>query len=138
MNTETIEVDSSSTPPRGINPGIRMLVALLNAEGYPTTDSGDGKTHDYPCDREGAYVVIRLPAHRAAHIVDEARAVVGLLGLQRIALGPIGGDRPWVQASYDPADGTALIDVCGIDDAVLMACRCGENEACSRCPKALS
>lgn len=142
MNAETIETDSSAAPPRGINPGIRMLVALLNAEGFPTTDSGDGKTHDHPCDREGPYVVIKLPPHRTPHIVEETNAVLGVLSRFGILIGPVGGERPWIQASYDPADYSALIDVSGVDDTMIAplpaGCSCGPDEECSRCPEVAS
>jgi hypothetical protein len=44
--------------PENINPGIRDLVSELNSHGWRTTDSGDGHTHRFECDRPNPYVCI--------------------------------------------------------------------------------
>lgn len=35
-----------------LNPGIARTVQWLNSQGFMTTDSGDGATHDHECDRD--------------------------------------------------------------------------------------
>lgn len=37
-----------------INPGIRLTVGMLNAAGHKTTDSGDGETRSFMCERREA------------------------------------------------------------------------------------
>jgi hypothetical protein len=139
MEETLMSAEGTCVPVSGLNPGIRRLVAILNEAGYPTTDSGDGETRDHACDRENAYVVVKLPAHRAANLVAEAEAVAMLLRYHGVSIEPIGvGGEPCIQASYDPGNGTALIDIMGVHDRMLgqtaEACGCGENEACARCP----
>lgn len=109
--------------PEGLNPGIRRLVAGLNAAGWPTCDSGDGQTHDHSCDRDHAYVVIALPPHRAAHLIEEAEAVAAWLRERGVHPTAIGGDGPCIQASYDPGNSRAFIDVMNVRDAMLAEVR---------------
>lgn len=106
-----------------LNPGIREVVAWLNKHGFRTTDSGDGKTHDYECDRDYPYVVIRIPD--APRLVYETNRLFLLLVDLGIRARPIGREPGAVeiQASYDPGNSTAVIDVMGLDDARLCAAR---------------
>lgn len=95
-----------------LNFGIRRVVRLLHNHGFETTDSGDGKTHLHPCDREYPYIVIRTTPEtmvRDSHRVREA-------------LGPLSTlDNVHIQANYSPLDGIALIDLSGLDDGMLTA-----------------
>jgi hypothetical protein len=100
-----------------VNPKIRGTVAWLNANGFRTCDSGDGATHDYECDRDYPYVVIQVGG--AAEIVPSAHRLVGLLRGRGIPLAPVGQGDVWMQATYDPVDGTAMIELCGMDDDML-------------------
>lgn len=59
-----------------INPGVRKLVKLLNDNGFVTTDSGDGVTHDHACDRDYAFVVI---ASSPDSLIKDTHAVWQLL-----------------------------------------------------------
>ena len=56
-----------------LNPGIVKTVKMLNDAGYTTTDSGDGETHDYECDRDVGYVVVVLKDN--ADLVQECHNV---------------------------------------------------------------
>ncbi len=108
----------------GLNPGIRRTVAWLRERGFDTCDSGDGATHEHPCDRPYPYVAMRtLPvrlvteAHRL--VAELARVGVPVLSMGH-AFDPDG--RPTgvaIQASYDPGDGVAVLDLVGLDDARL-------------------
>lgn len=99
-----------------LNPGIVKTVALLNAHGFPTSDSGDGETHDFECDREEAYVVILLEdRHQLASEADRLR---DLLRQHGVILNPVDED-PFVQADYDPANGIACIQLVGCKDSML-------------------
>lgn len=100
-----------------INPGIRETVAFLNQWGFRTTDSGDGKTHDYECDREYPYVVL---VTEPKSLIAEADRLVSMLAANGINLQAIHEDMPpSVQASYDPISKTAVIELMCVDDALL-------------------
>ncbi len=101
-----------------INPGVRNLVAALQADGWLTTDSGDGKTHDYPCDRDEAYVIIQVLDTGA--LDSEAKRLVKWLecrGVQCFAIND--ENKPSIQASYDPVDNTAFLDLRHVVDDML-------------------
>lgn len=104
-----------------INPGIRGTVAWLNANGFKTCDSGDGKTHDFECDRDTAYVVVQVPA---SLLVTESDRLYTILTRKLIRVGEIGpepvDEMVMIQSTYDPANGLAFIDVIGLSDVMLM------------------
>lgn len=99
-----------------VNPGIRLTVAALNAAGFETCDSGDGETRDFECDRRGPYVVIMSSSDR---LVEQADALVKFLESNDVQVVPMGEEGVQIQASYDPCDGSAIIDVSGIHDRLL-------------------
>jgi hypothetical protein len=99
-----------------LNPGIRKTVAWLRANGFQTVDSGDGKTHEYECDQEAPYVVMTARAHDLASKAGYLYFLLCHLGVPMV---PIGGDGVWIQATFDPGDGSALIQIENLDDALL-------------------
>jgi len=102
-----------------LNPGIARTVAWLNALGFETTDSGDGKTHDFECDRPHPYVVI--VSARETLLDDTERLRVALLG-RDIAVGDLreDGTGPYLQACYVPGSiEPATIDLQNVDDALM-------------------
>lgn len=108
-----------------INPGIQKTVALLNQYGFTTTDSGDGVTHDFECDRDVGYVTCIIEDH-SLDMAAEARRLMNLLeshGLQFRESEDI-GESPLIQITYNPRDGLWLLDVHDITDAML---NFGEN-----------
>lgn len=118
--------------PRHLNPGIRKLVSLLNEAGFVTTDSGDGETHDFECDRSYGYVTILT---EPAKMVAEADRLMDLLkswGLDPIPQMPEGEAvldlrQCHIEASYSPTDGFAVLDVQHVHDRMLKTCEnCGE------------
>lgn len=107
--------------PADLNPGIKRTVKWLNDAGYPTVDSGDGKTHDHECDREDPYVVVQVDAVNAfpESLVDWTNNLKEALEALGVAVGPIGIGPVWLQANYDPCNGYAFIDITGIHDGML-------------------
>lgn len=100
-----------------LNPGIRRVVALLRANRFNTCDSGDGETHQHECDRATGYVAIYADRFR---LVEEADRLVRLLGAYGVSVDSIGnGHTASIQASYDPVNGIAIIDVSDIHDRML-------------------
>ena len=99
-----------------INPGIRKTVALLNANGFKTTDSGDGETHDYACDRDVGYVVVKVLPHQ--DLVDTANRIHDLLVDNGISF-KVDLDGVQIQASYSPVDKYQLVDIHNIHDRML-------------------
>jgi hypothetical protein len=102
-----------------LNPGIARTVVWLNGLGFETTDSGDGKTHDFECDRPHAYVVISSTPETL--LEDTERLRVALLE-RGVEVGDLreDGTGPFVQASYVPGSAfPAHIDLQNVDDELL-------------------
>ena len=98
-----------------LDPGIRRVVGLLRASGFDTTDSGDGASK--PAEERALdvpHVFIRTTAEA---MLREAKRLSELLcdamGVHDLSPGVI-------QASFDPADGFAVLAVMGLDDARLL------------------
>lgn len=100
-----------------LNPGIQRTVKWLNDNGFLTTDSGDGKTHEFGCDRDHAYVVIVVPT--SEELIATTHRLVDALESMGVVLGPVGVSAPCIQASYDPVNGLPVIDLMDLDDAKL-------------------
>jgi hypothetical protein len=102
-----------------LNPGIRRTVMALNQAGHVTCDSGDGETGDHDCDRGTPYVSIMSTPD---YLTREAVEVVEFLELNGVKVVAIGDESEGVvriQASFDPKDGTAVIDISDIHDSML-------------------
>ena len=95
-----------------LNPNIARLVSWLNDKGFETTDSGDGMTHDFECDRAYAYVVILLDG--PDKIRSESKRLYRLLRSEGVEFDPMNG--PFIQANYSPLDEYTFLEVCGIKD----------------------
>lgn len=106
-----------------INPGVRNTVAWLNDHGFETTDSGDGETHDFDCDRPVPYVVIVVK--EKDKLATETDMLVEWLRDRGVPCAEIGEDgippegHVSIQASYDPANGLCFIDVMGLCDRLM-------------------
>lgn len=106
------------TPIDQLNPGIRKLVQHLRDNGFFTTDSGDGETHEHECDRPHGYVVVIVPPERIARETLRLKAVLEQAGLKVVPQtleGPPEGHCT-VQAMFCPADGLAVVDVSHVHD----------------------
>jgi hypothetical protein len=112
------EQRSPAPPIEGdLNPGIRLLVKLLRDAGFDTCDSGDGQTHDYECNREHAYVSIRVADANVLSL--EAERLMSLIEVVlKVKLHPQGeGDHPCIQATYDPVDKIGIVELWHVTDA---------------------
>lgn len=101
-----------------INPGVRVLVAFLRSHNFKTVDSGDGKTHDYGCDRDHPYVTIKTDKSMSMEFqANYLKTVLERAGVKTYPVGP--EERPQIQLTYDPVDETAFIDLIYVDDSML-------------------
>ena len=101
-----------------MNPGIRKTVAWLRSKGFETTDSGDGETNTYECDRSIPYISIMVDPARMA---EESNRLLNLLRDSGLKIGAMTGDitEPCIQATYDPGNKIAIIDLTGVKDSSL-------------------
>jgi hypothetical protein len=106
-----------------LNENIRLTVMFLQTAGFVTVDSGDGKTHACECDRDYAYVSIKVRAH---NMLSEADRLCALLKAHGIDIYELRSKDyaeddipPCIQATYDPGDGSANIDLMYFDDDYL-------------------
>lgn len=86
-----------------LDPGIRNIVAHLRAAGFETTDSGDGRSKSHY--DEG----FALPF---AHVATKSSPELLLTDAEAAYAFLVGADVPpgfKVEASYDPADRTAIL-----------------------------
>lgn len=114
-----------------LDPGIRRTVRWLRSLGYETCDSGDGKTK--PAQgltwedgvRDMAHVCINLRdpgTGRNGPLGEEATHLLQRLEAIGIRVGPIGHEidgMASIQATYDPATGSSILDLMGLDDSML-------------------
>lgn len=87
-----------------INPGIRKTVEWLTAQGFITTDSGDGSTGDFACDLPCPYVHMLVAP---ALLVSETDRLVQLLAARGVKVQPMDEacSVPVIEGSYNPGDG---------------------------------
>jgi hypothetical protein len=107
-----------------INPGIQRAVLMFQSYGFKTVDSGDGETHDYDCDRPYPYVVIESEPGKLVSQAHNVWALLNNRGIQAVPVGTRGEDAGEysaveIQATYDPADGSAYIEVMYLHDRML-------------------
>ncbi len=132
-----------------IDPGVRETVKFLRANGFDTTDSGDGD-HKY---HHGEDCACTIPFANVAAVVDdpselasEADRLVSLLRQLNIIVQPSGwrgadpelfGEPPdWdvndaveVDASYDPIQKVAVLLVLYLNDNKLASAGIGKRES---------
>jgi len=123
-----------------IDPGIRKVVRLLNSNNLRTTDSGDGVSkvggpHEGcmltdPVTGKGIPNVTMVVA--PSMLVEAADHLLALLTKHGVNVGPdeatvteLAGPQPegtaygdgvFIEASYDPTSGTAILLLTGLDD----------------------
>jgi hypothetical protein len=103
----------------GLDAGIRKTVLWLNSLGFKTCDSGDGsKAETMECARDYPHVVVQLDDPEA--LVHDTHVIVEELSKLGLEVLPISmEDDLCMQASYDPATGSAFIDIMHISDVML-------------------
>lgn len=102
-----------------LDPGIRRTVAWLRDLGFSTTDSGDGVSKG----EDGlAFAHVFIVPNTWSDLVQTARLLLWhLQGHAKIDVGPVGRGAVFIEASFDPFDGTAIVQLHGLDDAALVA-----------------
>lgn len=108
-----------------MNSNIVKLVTILQANGFNTCDSGDGKTHEFSCDRPYPYVSIKVS--NPENSIKEAHRLVSLLmdkGIRVLSMTEAFGSeeiptKACIQLSYDPIEMLGIIDLMGISDSDL-------------------
>ncbi len=110
----------------GIDPGVRRLVAWLRANGFNTTDSGDGKTkfaqgfttEDGVC--EWPHVVIVFDKHEFVAEVDRLGTLLwDEHKIELFDMGPEETNEPRLDASYCFASQCATAMLLYVDDSML-------------------
>ena len=100
----------------GLDSGIRQTVEWLRAHDFETTDSGDGVSKpDMECalDCPNVFMVV-VPDS----MINESLRLLTLL--QERGIDPRApGSEVSVEASFDPANGLAILSLLGVDDAML-------------------
>jgi hypothetical protein len=112
-----------------IDRDVRLLVCWLREHGFATCDSGDGtsKVSLYPSVsdaiqdgvRDEAHVCIRVDPEDL--IAETHRLEAQLLGIGIRLVEQNGGRDPFVQATYDPGNRMAMIDLVHLTDDALAA-----------------
>lgn len=98
-----------------LDPGIRETVRRLRAWGFDTRDSGDGsKGETMECGLPEANVFIYCEPR---HLVSNATFLMEKLVASGICVEPIGHSLVYIQASYDPANDSAIIGLFGVRDS---------------------
>lgn len=97
-----------------LDPGVRKLVRLLRAQGFRTCDSGDGVSK--PPEWEGVLTVAHVFMETGPEdMVSEANLLFTVLeSVLHVPITP-----GMIQASFDPADGSAVLAVMGVNDAMI-------------------
>lgn len=108
-----------------LNPGIKETVKLLQQYGFNTCDSGDGQTHDHPCDLPFPYVHMKVEPDK---FIDEADRLFEFLSQFGIDFSepfdedgtPIG---PHIECHYTPGNQLATMSVFFVNDQLLGLCQ---------------
>lgn len=94
-----------------MNPGIIKTVEWLNDNGFYTTDSGDGETHDFACDQPIPYVHIKIAPPE--NVIKEAKRLQKLLDNIGIITVPVNNSNsePSIEVSYNTGQEFATISL---------------------------
>lgn len=109
-----------------LDPGIRQVVLLLRSWGFKTTDSGDGvtKVGIMECAMPIPHVVIPATRCTMHDVADRLYGKLGDLGCE-VDLVDLVLPNVKIEATYDPADESAIVIVYGLDDELLARLRRG-------------
>ena len=115
MDIEDINYDE-------LNPNIREVVRYLRSCDFETCDSGDGS--NFQNGMEGAYEYPMVAISVApVELISKALTLVKVLYDVGIDILPIGAEEsltPCIQATFDPADGCAIITLMNVTDNMLV------------------
>ena len=104
------QTPTDDSPAPGLNPGIIATVRWLAENGFQTTDSGDGRTHDHDCDLPMPYVHMLTTPEK---LIAETDRLAALLLARGVKLEPMNedGTAPALDATYAPASRSAIISL---------------------------
>lgn len=103
-----------------VSPNVRALVAWLNNNGFPTTDSGDGSNHAAGMEGACPFPLIAIQVEPTT-LVWHAKRLRRLLEGRGVVFTADAFAK--IEATFDPLDGVALILLIGVTsrDAGLQA-----------------
>lgn len=104
--------------PEVLQPGIKMTVEWLRANGFDVKESGDGKTS---VEEDSNIAYASMEVKPSENLVSETRRLVSLLHERGIRISDDLEDdvSPFVYAAFEPALNQAVIDMCNIDDSLM-------------------
>jgi len=106
-----------------LSPGVRDLVVMLNNHGFVTCDSGDGSNFKEGMDCASPEPMIAMKVKDQSVLVSEANRLYYMLQSKGVKFPEKFDEKaPGIQASYNPADGHAiiiLVNVLSIDVGLL-------------------
>jgi len=106
--------------PEDLCPGIRRTVAWLQELGFQTTDSGDGISNEgMECAIPFPNVAMVCQPDRLATEADRLFVLLAGRGVMVEPCSPEEPGPPQIQASYDPANGVAVLVLTNVDDKLL-------------------
>ncbi len=108
-----------------LDPGIRETVRWLNDHMYRTTDSGDGVTKllqalEYGNECEALPYPHVFMVCSPEMLVQSARRLLSDLRSIGVTVGPVDRDGVFIQATYDPANETGIIELVNLNDELLL------------------
>lgn len=95
---------------KSLNPGIQKTVEWLNGLGFKTTDSGDGKTHDFGCDQPCSYVHIMVSPENLIHETIKLKMELKVKGIDVMPMNEE-NSVPCILSEYNPAEKFATISL---------------------------
>ena len=96
-----------------LNPGIAELVYFLQDNGFETCDSGDGKTHDFKCDRDYPYIVCKVFPEDLIEETDRLCTLIKSLGVTLLPA-DLELNVPNVQSMYMPELDLGFIELTNV------------------------
>lgn len=108
--------DRREPPWAELDAGICETVRALWRAGFAPTDSGDGRKVEMGCALDVPHVFMRCGS--PAQLIAEASRLHELVTSWGLPAAGANG-APLVQASYVPADGVAVLMLCGVRDEML-------------------
>lgn len=106
-----------------LDPGIREVVRWLRYLGFDTTDSGDGvtKVGEMACAIAEPHVFMVVNDFELLDDADTLHTECSQLGLPAFDPNTMKGFK--IEATYDPADASAILALYGVNDEMLAEAR---------------
>lgn len=141
MTNMKMRFDTEEELIAALDPGIRRTVAWLRDHGFDTTDSGDGvtKLETGVMDPEDVLDVPHVVmVTEPDELVTWAKRLAHELSARGIDLVPEGRGEPTLSASYDPANGSSVLILYGVNDEMLFGEASESADACDEQEQSLA